>query len=288
MAHMSPEEAKDLLRAVVCPGRSRNIVSLGFVKSIAVRDRSIIVEFNPDIQNVEKILQMEDRIRDVLRAAQFEDIVIESEPPYDDTSMMLGGPSMNPLQVDFGEYGIDPNPDLIEGPGARARNLVSPEAPKGDNPVAEGAGVNEFAAAAADGPQGALDPGYDGPLPVFQWQIDPEAADAAPVKVRISIDSWNFVVCWLRQPTQNLVYASLQARHWIYHDGKARPNPAGRTEAVNLVHDEARGGVVAVYGTVKDFRPFIEAFRRACVEGEGVREDVAPERRTAPAATVSA
>lgn len=281
MAHISPEEAKDLLRAVACPGRTRNIVSLGFVKAIGIKDRKIFVEFNPDIQNVEKILQMEDNIRQVLRAAHFEEIEIETEPPYDDSSMMLGGPSMNPLQVDFGEYGIDPNPDLVEGPGARARNLISPEAPKAGTPIAEGAGVDEYAVAASDGPQGALDPGYDGPLPVFQWQIDPEAADVAGVKVRLSIDSWNYVVSWLPHPTQKLVYASLQARHWIFHDGKARPNPAGRTEGVNLVHDDTRGGVVSIYGTVRDFRPFIEAFRRAYVAGEGVREVVAPTAETA-------
>ena len=59
------------------------------------------------------------------------------------------------------------------------------------------------------------------------------------------------------------MYASIQARHWISHGGKARPNPAGRTEGVNLVYDRNRSGVIAIYGTVKDFRPFVEAFRRA-------------------------
>jgi hypothetical protein len=38
--------------------------------------------------------------------------------------------------------------------------------------------------------------------------------------------------------------------------------PAGRTEAVKLVYDRKRAGIVAIYGTVKDFRPFVEAFRR--------------------------
>jgi hypothetical protein len=40
----------------------------------------------------------------------------------------------------------------------------------------------------------------------------------------------------------------------------ARPHPVGRSEAVNLVYDLERQGVSAVYGTVKDFRPFVEAF----------------------------
>jgi len=63
--------------------------------------------------------------------------------------------------------------------------------------------------------------------------------------------------------SQDLIYASLQARQWISRGGKARPNPAGRTEAVNLVYDRKRSGIVAINGAVKDFRPFIEAFRRA-------------------------
>lgn len=284
MAVMTPEDVKEILRQVSCPGRSRNIVSLGFIKAIGVKDASAFVEFNPDIQNVEKILAMETDIRRILMAAGFADVEIETEPPYDDTSMMLGGPSTNPLQMEYGEYGIDPNPDLIEGPGGRARNLLQPETPTGGNPVAAGEGVDEFAAAAADGPQGALDPSYDGKLPVFQWDIDPAETASETVKVKLSIDSWNFAVCWLRHPEQALIYASLQARHWIRHDGKARPNPAGRTEGVNMVFDPQRGGVVAIYGTVKDFRPFVEAFRRAYSGEDGVRETVAaPEKTRVPA-----
>ncbi len=40
-------------------------------------------------------------------------------------------------------------------------------------------------------------------------------------------------------------------------------SPVGRTEAVNLVYDITRGAIVAIYGTVQDFRPFVEAFGRA-------------------------
>ncbi len=39
----------------------------------------------------------------------------------------------------------------------------------------------------------------------------------------------------------------------------------GRSEAVNLVYDMDREAVVAVYGTVRDFRPFVDAFRRGYV-----------------------
>jgi len=263
MTHMKPEEVKELLRQVPCPGRSRDIVALGFLKGVAVQGPNVFVEFNPDTQNVTKILAMEQSIRDVLRNAGFEEIELETEPPYDDASMLLGGPSTNPLQVDLSEYGIDPNPDLIEGPGHRAKNLMNPEPPKDGSPAQAADGLDEFGALPSEGPQGNLDPTYDGSLAVFQWQIDPKDPLTETVKKKLSIGSWNFVVCWLMHPSQDLVYASLQARHWISYAGKARPNPAGRTEGVNLVYDGKRAGVVAIYGTVKDFRPFVEAFRRA-------------------------
>ena len=90
-------------------------------------------------------------------------------------------------------------------------------------------------------------------------------------------------MCWLVHPSQDLVYASLQARHWISYGGKARPNPAGRTEGVNLVYDRERAGVIAIYGTVKDFRPFVEAFHRAFKgETQGSRDssDAARAQKT--------
>jgi hypothetical protein len=113
------------------------------------------------------------------------------------------------------------------------------------------------------------------PLPVFQWKIGPEQSPEA-VKTKLSIGSWNFVVYWLVHPSQDLIYAFLQARHWISHGGKARPNPAGRTEAVNLIYDRKRSGIVAIYSTVKNFCPFVPAFRRAFTGEASDRKDVRP------------
>jgi len=262
MANMKPEDVKELLRQVPCPGRSRDIVALGFIHGVGVQGSNVMVEFRPDTTNVAKVLAMEEGIRDTLRKAEFENVELETEPPFDDDSMLLGGASTNPLQVDLGEYGIEPTPDIVEGEGRRARNLLSPEPPKEGSPAAQLAEDAEETFE-SEGPQGNADPDYDGPLPVFQWQIDPEKAGEDAAKIRLSIDSWNYVVCWVEHVPEELVYASIQARHWISHGGKARPNPAGRTEGVNLVYDRNRGGVVAIYGTVKDFRPFVEAFRRA-------------------------
>ena len=293
MPQMKPEEVKELLRQVPCPGRSRDIVALGFIHGIGVQGSNVMVEFKPDTTNVAKVLAMEEGIREVLRQAQFQDIELETEPPYDDDAMLLGGASTNPLQVDLNEYGIEPTPDIVEGDGQRARNLLSPEPPKDGSPaaqLAEDAPEEIGPDFASEEPQGNQDPTYDGLLPVFQWQIDPEHAGSRAVKTKLSIDNWNFVVCWLVHPSQDLVYASLQARHWISYGGKARPNPAGRTEGVNLVYDRKRAGVVAIYGTVKDFRPFVEAFRRAFTgEAQGDRESrdvVAGTQTPAPPAAV--
>jgi metal-sulfur cluster biosynthetic enzyme len=291
---MKPEEVKELLRQVPCPGRSRDIVALGFIHGIGVQGPNVMVEFKPDTTNVAKVLAMEEGIREVLRQAQFQDIELETEPPYDDDAMLLGGASTNPLQVDLNEYGIEPTPDIVEGDGQRARNLLSPEPPKDGSPaaqLAEDAPEEMGPDFASEEPQGNLDPTYNGPLPVFQWQIDPESAETEAVKTKLSVGSWNFVVCWLVHPSQDLVYASLQARHWISYGGKARPNPAGRTEGVNLVYDRKRAGVVAIYGTVKDFRPFVEAFRRAFTgetRGGGDASDAATRTQTpaAPAAVL--
>lgn len=272
---MKPEEVKELLRQVPCPGRSRDIVALGFVKGVATQGSNVRVEFSPDTVNSVKVLAMEEGIREVLRKAQFENIELETEPPYDDDSMLLGGASTNPLQIDLGEYGIEPTPDIIEGEGKRAKNLMQPEAPRDGHPAQALDGADSHGAWPVDEPLGNLDPTYAGPLPVFQWQIDPEDPDREAVKVKLSVGSWNFVVGWLTHPSEDLIYASLQARHWISHGGKARPNPAGRTEGVNLVYDRKRSGVVAIYGTVKDFRPFVEAFRRA-FSGEASDDSDAP------------
>lgn len=273
MAPMKPEEVKELLRQVRLPGRQRDIVALGFVKSIAVQGTCIEVELTPDTINVAKVTAMEDDVRGLLRQVEFETIEIHSEPPYDDDSMLLGGASVNPLQVDLREYGLDPTPDPDGGGAPHIKDLLAGGGAKEPIPTAPTEAPAAMEMAALEGPQGNSDPTYDGSLAVFQWQVDPDAQDAETHKTKLSIGNWNFVVWWVVHSGEDLVYASIHARHWIYYDGKARPNPAGRTEGVNLVFDRAREGVVAIYGTVKDFRPFVDAFHRAYEGQSGARVD---------------
>lgn len=267
MSPMQPEQVKECLRQVQFPGRSRDLVALGFVKSVAVEATSVEVELTPDSINVEKVAVMEREVENLLRNIGFERVQIHTEPPYDDDSLLLGGASMNPLQVDLKEYGLEPIPDPGHGGAPHLKDLLAAGEPAKEKPkqVTEPPAdmPSAFEAPTVDGPQGSADPTYDGLVPVFQWQVDPDDPEAETAKFKFSIDSWNYGVLWLVHRDQNLLYASVQARHWVYYNGEARPNPAGRTEGVNLVYDREREGVVAIYGTVKDFRPFVDAFYRA-------------------------
>jgi hypothetical protein len=120
-----------------------------------------------------------------------------------------------------------------------------------------------------DGPEalgGPCSDTYEGELPVFQWEIDPQDSNAKSGTANLDIGDWSFRVWWQVHPAR-LVYASIQAMRddWAEHDGAARSHPVGRSEAVNLVYDKDRKAVVAIYGTVRDFRPFVDAFYRGYV-----------------------
>ncbi len=120
-----------------------------------------------------------------------------------------------------------------------------------------------------DGPEplgGPRSDAYEGELPVHQWEIDPQDPEAKSGTANLAIDHWEYRVWWQVHPAR-LVYASIQAMRedWVEHAGAARSHPVGRSEAVNLVYDEDRKAVVAIYGTVQDFRPFVDAFYRGYV-----------------------
>jgi hypothetical protein len=120
-----------------------------------------------------------------------------------------------------------------------------------------------------DGPQplgGPRSDVYEGELPVHQWEIDPQDPAAKSGTANLTIGDWDFRVWWQVHPAR-LVYASIQAMRedWVENEGAARTHPVGRSEAVNLVYDMDRKAVVAIYGTVQDFRPFVDAFHRGYV-----------------------
>lgn len=266
----APHDVRELLRQVPYPGTTRNIVSAGFVRGAFVDGVAVTVKFMPNSTDATKVAAMEDGIKDVLHGAGFTLVRVDTEAPFDDASMLLGTGSMNPLQAELLEDGVDPQPDVLLGD--LRRFAQAREEPEADEPRWRRDARHQRDAPEAPDEHEVYDEHgeyedstYDGPLRVLQWEIDPTDAHAPPVQRFVNQGGWEFRVWWQRHRGGELFYASLQAlrEDWVDHSGIARRHPVGRTEAVNLVYDAPRGAVVAIYGTVRDFRPFVEAFRLA-------------------------
>ena len=244
------ERVRGLLRSVQYPGFQRDIVGAGFVKDIEIEGKQITVHFAPNTRNQAKVEQMEADIRDALdKAGPFESVEIQRQEPFADAGALSHG-GMTPLQVEMLEDGVVPQPDLI------GREMQRPD-------LAPQAGYDEDGPEPLGGPRSDV---YEGELPVCQWEIDPHDPNAKSGTANLAIGGWDFRVWWQIHPAR-LVYGSIQAMQedWVEHGGAARTHPVGRSEAVNLVYDMDRKAVVAVYGTVQDFRPFVDAFYRGYV-----------------------
>lgn len=159
------------------------------------------------------------------------------------------GRIMTPLQAEMLEDGWVPDPDALGSSLTR-------------HDLAIGAGYGDTGPASLPGPENAAAPGVDGSWPpVLQWQIDPANPDLVYGEADLTLGGWDFAVWWQRHPA-GLVYASIQALERRDEIGAAeRQLPMGRNVVVNLVYDEQRQAVVAVYGTARDFRPFVAALR---------------------------
>lgn len=168
----------------------------------------------------------------------------DSGHPFDIEPLPTG--VMTPLQAELLEDGIKPEPDILQ---------IS--LPRAD--FAPGAGYTEDGPPPLDGPVAET---YTGSIPVYQWDINPHDSTFESAETDVTLDDWDFHLWWQIHPS-GLAYTSIQAlrEDLVSHGGAARQHPMGRSEAVNLVYDLKREAVVAIYGTVKDFRPFVEAFR---------------------------
>ncbi|HEX7020468.1 MAG TPA: hypothetical protein VF159_10675 [Gemmatimonadaceae bacterium] len=161
-----------------------------------------------------------------------------------------GARVMTPLQAEMIEDGRLPDPDALGSSLTR-------------HDLAIGAGYGDAGPMALPGPDYTPSPDdVDGWPPVFQWEIDPGNPDLQSGEADVSRDGWDFAVWWQRHPA-GLVYASIQALEQRDDDagGVERHLPMGRNVVVNLVYDEQRQAVIAVYGTARDFRPFVSALR---------------------------
>lgn len=246
----APEEGvRKALRAVHHPGLARDIVAAGYVRDIKVEGGAVRILFAPNTTDAEKVARMEHGMRDALYGADFFDVQIRTVRPFDDDSMLLGDGALNPLQAELLEAGVAPEPDTLRNSMRRAD--TAPET-----------GYRESGPEAFVGPRGAATFTYDGQLPVLQWDIDPHDSAADSFETEVKVNDWDYRVWWQIHPAGDLAYVSLQAMRddWADHIGEARTHPVGRSEAVNLVYDANRRAVVAIYGTIPDFRPFVEAF----------------------------
>jgi metal-sulfur cluster biosynthetic enzyme len=228
------EQVLGLLRSILAPGGQRDIVAAGFVKEIEVTGNDVNIVFAPDTRSPDKVEKMEAAIRDALAAADvFGEVDIQRERPFseDEDTLSRAHASERPdLALDAGYGHAGPSP--LGGPG--------------------------------EGPRAS--PVYDGPLSVLQWEINPDDRSASSGNADLNLDGWDFRMWWQEHET-GLIYTSIQAMQddAVEHDGAARSHPVGRMEAVNLVYDKERKAVVAIYGTVRDFRPFVDAFYRSYV-----------------------
>ena len=269
MTIMDSGQVRELLRRVPYPGFSRDIVSAGFVGEIVTKGPRVEVEFKPNTRDENKISEMEHTMRELLLEANFLDIQIRRVNPFmvdaplrsaTETTTVSpkkengcgcgngGSRLMTPLQAEFLEDGELPEDDLLAIALGRAD-------------VAKKAGYAPGGPDPLSGPREALS--YDCGISVLQWDINPHDPQSITRQHEIKLGEWDYRVWWQVHPS-GLLYVSMQAMRedWVEHEG-AVPHPVGRSEAVNLVYDVKRSAVVAIYGTVRDFRPFVKAFSEA-------------------------
>lgn len=281
---------RELLRGVSYAGFSRDIVGAGFVGEIQANEQHVEIEFKPNTRDEAKIAEMEQNIHEVLREASYRDVQIRRVHPFisDLTAAPLrsaadlardidtharhasggtsasGGRLMTPLQAEMVEDGELPEADLLALALGRADVATAAGyGPEGPEPLA---GPRESYAYAND-------------IGVLQWDIDPHDPRAETYQQEIKQNDWEYRVWWQAHPSADLLYVSMQAMRedWIDHGADAVPHPVGRSEAVNLVYDERRQAIVAIYGTVRDFRPFVNAFGLAYASETGSEDGPATE-----------
>jgi metal-sulfur cluster biosynthetic enzyme len=250
----------ETLRAVKYPGYSRDIVSFGIVKGVRAVEGVLTVALQVDSPKPEVAFQIQSEAEAVLRGQpELKDFRVKIEvlagqaiPPHAGNGHE---PPLGPLQDELPheDAGFDPDPM------PRIVAMMRPD-------LAPGMGYGEDGPDPLGGPTGdRTSTRWTGPVPVFQWEIDPSDSSGLPYgEHETERGGWLFRLWWQVHPA-DLVYASISA---MAQEGdlvrpSARQHPIGRNVAVNLVYDLQRQGVVAIYGTALDFRPFVEVFLEA-------------------------
>ncbi|MBI4408271.1 MAG: iron-sulfur cluster assembly protein [Gemmatimonadetes bacterium] len=239
MGQLTEQRVRDRLRGIRWPGFDTNIVTAGFIRGISIDEARVTVQFQPRTVDPGKVSAMEEQIRAALAELPgVQDVhVVRTLPVLD--PVLRGSGSTTPLQAELLESGTVPDPDPV---------LAATSRWDGRRPGRAGK---------------PLGTSYTGEPRVYQWEIDPTNPRAVSGEAQLCLDAWEYRMWWQLHP-ERLVYASIQAIEddTVDHGSCARPHPVGRAVAVNLVYDERRRAIVAIYGTAQDFRPFVEAFRR--------------------------
>jgi metal-sulfur cluster biosynthetic enzyme len=235
---VDPDAIWQRLRRMKDPMRHEDIVSMGIVRDVVIHGGTVTIEISPVGDDRYQTEALMDAIRrevgslDGIGAVQIrQDQSSEAQPPAAVQLNVLE----TPPDSDGGGFSLKPEGDTSD--------WGQPEGPEAE----------------LDIPQDR----YDGWPPVFQWEVDPADPEIERGEAEVVVGAWEYSIWWQTHPA-GLVYASIQAlSEDMARAGEERPHPMGRNVAVNLVYDSRREGVVAIYGTARDFRPFVEAFRQA-------------------------
>jgi len=231
------------LRSLQDPKVGSDIVSSGTVQDVAVVEGKAMVKLaQPKVESFEHQAMAGAIERELSSLDGIEKVSVTWDKPKKQVDD----------QTDHGRDGI-------------ALNILNETDTSLGHGLAEDIGYGEFGPDPITSPEAEIpDAPWEGYPPVLQWDIDPLSPDFESGESTVQLLDWQFEIWWQRHPA-NLLYVAIQAMQTDSAvDGPERQHPVGRNVVVNLVYDELRNAVTSVYGTARDFRPFIEAFQIGC------------------------
>ena len=267
------QQAWDCLRSMKDPTTHTDIVSLGIAKDVQLDEDTVTVQLAPPEGDPYQHEALAAAIRRELSAINGIENVVVKWPKS--SAVVSNGSSGNNGDGNNGSeekaslhlpiLGDTANPETDAMNASLGRLGVAPEA--GYSP---------------DGPEGLASPvsdldhnRYEDWPPVYQWEIDPADPTLISGEEHVQLGDWEYDIWWQQHPV-GLIYASIQAMDEdTKTNGPERQHPVGRNVVVNLVFDKKRGGIIAVYGSATDFRPFVEAFKKGCKLEEQAKESKA-------------
>lgn len=246
------EEAWDRMRGMKDPTSQQDIVSLGLAREVNLTDGVMTVQLTPPSGDAYRHEALATAIRRELSGLEGAERVVVRWANSVSNNGADSSSQMAPLHLPVLDNGAGPELDAMNASLGRAG-------------IALGAGYGEGGPEQLPSPESEIpDDRYEGWPPVFQWEIDPADPSLVSGESHVRIADWEYDIWWQAHPAA-LIYASIQAlSDDTVTSGPERQHPMGRNVVVNLVYDRRREAVIAVYGTARDFRPFIEAFRMGC------------------------